>query len=102
MKMHSKLPGLGLALLAGGCSWLPDIGGGAPNATNPAIDACLQAAGKEGAEKVAEHQAMPGENGRYTVEIGISDENGNRVVTCDYDPGTGPRLRKGRASVPKG
>lgn len=102
MKTLSKLFALGFALLAGGCSWLPDIGGGAPSATNPAVEACLRAAEQDGADKVAERQATPGENGRYTIEIAVSDENGSRAVTCDYDPASGPKLRKGRASGPKG
>jgi len=101
MKIVSKLFGLGMVLSIAGCSWIP-FTGGAPSATNPAAQACVQAALSEGADWAAERQATPGENGQYTIELGVSDENGSRNLTCDWDPNTGAQLRKGRTSPPKG
>lgn len=80
-----SLAGGGLALLLGACS-------GSASATNPAVAACLGAAGAAGYDQPAQHQVTPAGDGRYTIELNVSGKDNPGTKTCKYDPKTGAHL----------
>ncbi|MDB5408243.1 MAG: hypothetical protein JWL84_3155 [Rhodospirillales bacterium] len=71
---------------------LSACGGGVPRPTNPAVQACEAAADKQGLEVLDQLTATPIDQGRYRVDLSVTDKKGDRRVTCEWDPASGAKI----------
>jgi hypothetical protein len=71
---------------------LASCGSGIPGPTNPAAQACETAAGKQGLEVLDQQTVTPIDQGRYRIELMVSDKKGDRRATCEWDPAAGARI----------
>jgi len=78
---------LGVLLLLAGC-------GGAPRATNAAVQACQEQADDQGLDNVEQQTVTPLGGGRYAVILDVVKDNSDVYRRCDYDPHGGAHLRK--------
>ena len=71
---------------------LAACGGGVPRPTNPAVQACETAAEKQGLDVLDQQTVTPIDQGRYRVDLAVSDKKGDRRATCEWDPASGARI----------
>jgi hypothetical protein len=71
---------------------LASCGGGAMRPTNPAVQACEAAADKQGLDVIDQQTVTPIDQGRYRVDLAVSDNKGVRRITCEWDAAGGARI----------
>jgi hypothetical protein len=71
---------------------LAACGSGVPRPTNSAVRACETAAEKQGIDVLDQQTVTPIDQGRYRVELVVSDKKGDRRATCEWDPASGARI----------
>jgi hypothetical protein len=71
---------------------LASCGGGVIRPTNPAVQACEAAADKQGFDVIDQQTVTPIDQGRYRVDLAVSDDKGDRRITCEWDAAGGARI----------
>jgi len=71
---------------------LAACGSDVPRPTNPAVQACETAAEKQGVDVLDQQTVTPIDQGRYRIDLAVSDKKGDHRVTCEWDPTSGARI----------